>query len=38
MRDQVAETLAMAVYMGAAPSVMYAAKALEAVDQFTSPA
>ncbi len=37
-RDQVAETLAMAVYMGAGPSVMYAAKALEAVDQFTSPA
>ena len=24
----------MAVYMGAGPSVMYAAKALEAVDQF----
>jgi AhpD family alkylhydroperoxidase len=37
-REQVAETLAMAVYMGAGPSVMYAAKALEAVDQFTSPA
>lgn len=29
----IAETLAMAVYMGAGPSVMYAAKALEAVDQ-----
>jgi AhpD family alkylhydroperoxidase len=28
---QIAETLAMAVYMGAGPSVMYAAKALEAV-------
>lgn len=28
-----AEALAMAVYMGAGPSVMYAAKALEAVDQ-----
>jgi AhpD family alkylhydroperoxidase len=27
---QIAETLAMAVYMGAGPSVMYAAKALEA--------
>jgi len=27
----IAETLAMAVYMGAGPSVMYAAKALEAV-------
>jgi AhpD family alkylhydroperoxidase len=32
-REQVAETLAMAVYMGAGPSVMYAAKALEAVDE-----
>jgi AhpD family alkylhydroperoxidase len=36
-REQVAETLAMAVYMGAGPSVMYAAKALEAVDQFAPP-
>jgi AhpD family alkylhydroperoxidase len=27
----ISETLAMAVYMGAGPSVMYAAKALEAV-------
>lgn len=34
-RDQVAETLALAVYMGAGPSVMYAAKALEAVDQLS---
>jgi AhpD family alkylhydroperoxidase len=34
-RAEVAETLAMAVYMGAGPSVMYAAKALEAVDQLT---
>jgi hypothetical protein len=33
----VAETLAMAVYMGAGPSVMYAAKALEAVDQLSPP-
>jgi len=32
-RAAVAETLAMAVYMGAGPSVMYAAQALEAVDQ-----
>lgn len=32
-REAVAETLAMAVYMGAGPSVMYAAKALEAVEQ-----
>lgn len=28
----IAETLAMAVYMGAGPSVMYAAKALEAAN------
>jgi AhpD family alkylhydroperoxidase len=35
-RAQIAETLAMAVYMGAGPSVMYAAKALEAVDQLGS--
>ena len=32
-RSEVAETLAMAIYMGAGPSVMYAAEALEAVDQ-----
>jgi hypothetical protein len=30
------ETLTMAVYMGAGPSVMYAAKALEAVDQIAA--
>ncbi|MBA4047465.1 MAG: carboxymuconolactone decarboxylase [Sphingomonas sp.] len=35
-RAEVAEALAMAVYMGAGPSVMYAAKALEAVDQVTA--
>ena len=34
-RGDVAETLAMAIYMGAGPSVMYAAEALEAVDQIT---
>lgn len=33
-RDEVAEALAMAIYMGAGPSVMYAAQALEAFDQF----
>ncbi|MEO8668591.1 MAG: carboxymuconolactone decarboxylase family protein [Bauldia sp.] len=33
-REAVAETLALSIYMGAGPSVMYAAKALEAVDQF----
>ena len=32
-RGEVAETLAMSIYMGAGPSVMYAAEALEAVDQ-----
>lgn len=32
-RAAVSEVLAMAVYMGAGPSVMYAAQALEAVDQ-----
>jgi AhpD family alkylhydroperoxidase len=32
-REAVAEALAMAVYMGAGPAVMYAAQALEAVDQ-----
>ena len=31
--ETVAETLAMGIYMGAGPSVMYAAQALEAVDQ-----
>lgn len=31
-QPQIAETLAMAVYMGAGPAVMYAAKALEAVE------
>lgn len=37
-RAAVAETLAMAVYMGAGPSVMYAAEALEAVDQMAAKA
>jgi len=32
-REAVAETLAMSIYMGAGPSAMYAAQALEAVDQ-----
>ena len=35
---EVAETLAMAIYMGAGPSVMYAAQALEAVDQMAAKA
>lgn len=33
-RDEVMETMGMAVYMGAGPSVMYAAQAIEAFDQF----
>lgn len=32
-RAEIAETLATAIYMGAGPSVMYAAQALEACDQ-----
>jgi AhpD family alkylhydroperoxidase len=37
-RAEVAEVLAMAIYMGAGPSVMYAAQALEAVDQMAAKA
>ncbi len=37
-REAVAETLTMAIYMGAGPSVMYAAQALKAVDQMTAKA
>ncbi|HQT64741.1 MAG: carboxymuconolactone decarboxylase [Acidocella sp. 20-57-95] len=35
-REQVLETMAMAIYMGAGPSVMYAAEALEAFDQMAA--
>ena len=35
-RAEVLETMGMAIYMGAGPSVMYAAQALEAFDQFSS--
>jgi AhpD family alkylhydroperoxidase len=35
-REEVLETLGMAIYMGAGPSVMYASHALEALDQFES--
>lgn len=35
-REEVLETMGMAVYMGAGPSVMYAAQALEAFDQFSA--
>jgi AhpD family alkylhydroperoxidase len=37
-RAEVAEVLSMAIYMGAGPSVMYAAQALEAVDQMAAKA
>jgi AhpD family alkylhydroperoxidase len=33
-REEVMETLGMAIYMGAGPSTMYAAHAIEAYDQF----
>jgi AhpD family alkylhydroperoxidase len=35
-RDEVMETMGMAIYMGAGPSVMYAAQAIEAYDQFAA--
>jgi AhpD family alkylhydroperoxidase len=35
-REEVTEALAMAIYMGAGPSVMYATHALEAYAQFAS--
>jgi AhpD family alkylhydroperoxidase len=35
-RAEVLEAMGMAVYMGAGPSVMYAAQALEAFDQFSA--
>lgn len=34
-REEVLETLGMAIYMGAGPSVMYAGHAIEAFDQFS---
>ncbi|MDR3518003.1 MAG: carboxymuconolactone decarboxylase family protein [Azospirillaceae bacterium] len=34
-RDEVMETMGMAIYMGAGPSVMYAAQVVEAYDQFS---
>jgi len=37
-RDEVMETMGMAIYMGAGPSVMYAAQAVEAFDQFKAKA
>ncbi len=35
-RDEMLETLGMAVYMGGGPSMVYAAQALDAFDQFAS--
>jgi len=34
-REEIAETVGLAVYMGAGPSAMYAAQALEAFDQWS---
>ena len=36
-KEEVAETLGMAIYMGGGPSLMYAADALRAFDQFKQP-
>lgn len=35
-REQVMEAMGMALYMGAGPSLMYAAQAVEAYDQFAA--
>jgi AhpD family alkylhydroperoxidase len=35
-REEILETLGMAIYMGAGPSVMYASHALGAFDQFAA--
>lgn len=37
-REEVTETLGMAIYMGAGPAVMYASHALDAFEQFGSAA
>ena len=37
-RDEVMETMGMAIYMGAGPAVMYAAQAVEAYDQYAEKA
>ncbi|MDE2029093.1 MAG: carboxymuconolactone decarboxylase family protein [Alphaproteobacteria bacterium] len=37
-REEVAEAMGVAIYMGGGPSLMYAADALRAFDQFTSAA
>jgi len=37
-REEVAEAMSLALYMGAGPSAMYAAQVLEAFDQYTEKA
>ena len=37
-REQLMEALAVAVYMGGGPSLMYAAEAIHAFEEFTAPA
>lgn len=37
-RQEVLETIGMAIYMGGGPSFIYGAQALEAFDQFNDPA
>lgn len=36
-REEVMETLGMAIYMGAGPAVMYASHAIDAFEQFSPP-
>lgn len=36
-REELLETLAMAIYMGAGPSMIYAAEALRAFDELSTP-
>lgn len=37
-REEIMETMGLAIYMGAGPSLMYAAQAVEAFDQFAEQA
>lgn len=37
-REEIMETLGMAIYLGAGPAVMYAAHAVDAFDQMAKPA
>lgn len=36
-REEISETVGMAIYMGGGPALMYGAKALAAYDHFTAP-